>query len=178
MPQIYVANLTKQNHIFVYRHPDTNGIVPQNIAIGQQAIIGNTNWKPEQAAKIVAQHERYGLREVNSISRKRGFIGLCYSFDRPIELEQFAQMMEGNDEALNQRASERREELATMIKHNMDRVAEDAGVRERAINRLEVELVQQGENFESPKGEPSVAEGIEVASVSRHNAKARRSKGN
>lgn len=172
MTKLYVANTTKQNHLFAYRDPKTNGIVTQPIPIGQQILVGNKEWKPEEAAKIIDHHSRYGMIEATLISRKRGFVGMCYRLDKAVDLSQFEAMLDGNDAALNQRASDRREEVAEMIKHNMDQVLSEAGATDNPIQRVEIETIE-----DTQKGVPSISEGIEVAPISRHNAsKGRRSK--
>jgi hypothetical protein len=110
MPDLYIANCTKQNHVFAYRVPGENGVKSLSIAIGQQSKLpGLSN---AVAGAIIEANSRYGLIEVKEIDRTKPFIGMCYSLDAPVKIDVIIKAMKHNDEVLIQRGRETRQAAA------------------------------------------------------------------
>lgn len=136
--KLFIANCTLQRHEFLYRQPEQKRMefVTQVIDIGSQVQI----WKdaPSNELKaIIAQHESYGLVPVNEIDRTKTFVGLCYSFDKPIDVEKIMYTVEANSGVLEAGALEMRKEAAQVISHSLSAVAQEAG---NSLNSLEVEV--------------------------------------
>lgn len=162
MSYIYIANLTKQNHVFYYRVPEepkSYGPLPfrADIRAGSQVRLPK-DYNPAQVEGILAPHRNYGLVEVKEIDRTKPFIGLCYSLDRPVPLEAIQRGIQHNDEVLIEQGKENRAKAAIAV-HNM---VTDPGVAggERP-DVLEMSVIQENQEDYSGEGEP-VAEVISV----------------
>lgn len=150
MPTLFVANTTKQNHIFYYRDPDDlkrlrSMIIPMG---GQMPIVRGVPM--EYIHKIIEQHARYGLISAGEARREPGeFIGLCYSIDDPVTKPDLEAAFAHNDVILKERSEELLEESANAV----------AGQIETAIGRpakmVTVEMVEEADD-------PKLAKGFEV----------------
>lgn len=148
MPRLFVANLSKQYHEFHYSRLEKKNTVI-TIPVGQQRQIGG-DLSPEDVALIVGHHARYGLVSVNEIKNRREFTGLCYRIGDPVAIETFYESYEKNDEALDERSADIRQEAATAMANQIEETLRTP------IHRTEVEMVEQ------TPGTPKIAEGIEV----------------
>lgn len=76
---LYLANPSRQPHVFAFREP-VNGLVQYlTIPDGGQECIGH-GWSPEQTAKVIAQVQSNGGRPVDEVHRTMTkFNGLLYS---------------------------------------------------------------------------------------------------
>jgi len=136
MAKLYIANCTKQRHEFMYRAPEQKNPVTQVIEIGSQIMV----WKDEPRdvlLNIVEQHEHYGLISVADIDRTKHFVGMCYQFDKPIDVNKIMYTVENNDTVLEQRALDARKEAAQVISHSLSQVAADTG---NGLNSVDVEI--------------------------------------
>lgn len=154
MATLYIANTSKQHHQFMYRLPEQQ--IPRSdiIRIGAQMRIGDLS--REQIDHIIKQHQRYGLKSVDELQRNRDYIGLLYSIDKPVPLNNervLGDTFAHNDEVLNDKAKDRREEAAVAVAENIQNTMQHHGVE---VPRAEVEVV------EDTRGTPKVADGYEV----------------
>lgn len=136
MAKLYIANCTRQRHEFIYRAPEQKNPVTQVIDIGQQIMV----WKDapkDELNNIVEQHEHYGLINVANIDRSKFFVGMCYQFDKPIDVNKIMYTVENNDTVLEERALKARKQAATVISHSLNQVAQDAG---NALGNVDVEI--------------------------------------
>lgn len=124
--KLYVANCTKQHHLFTYRVPEGRRNVEQRIDVGQCAQVWQDANRADLEA-IVAQHARYGLVEVREIDRTKGFIGMCYSYDAPINPDAVMRALEHNDAVLVQRGADLRKQAAVAIAVGVEQSAQEAG---------------------------------------------------
>ncbi|MEX3914883.1 hypothetical protein AB4Y43_01365 [Paraburkholderia sp. BR10872] len=154
MSKLYVANCTRQRHEFMYRAPEQKNPVVQVIEIGQQIMV----WKDaakEDLGLIVEQHQHYGLISVADIDRSKFFVGMCYQFDKPIDVNKIMYTVENNDTVLEERALEARKQAAQVISHSLNQVAQDAG---NALGSVDVEIKELAQ----PGKEANFAETITV----------------
>lgn len=88
--KLYIANCTLQHHDFLYRVPgeEDRRTHMQKIEAGGQIVVYRDETY-EVLQGIVDQHLRYGLIDASKIDQTKPFIGLCYSFDKPIPVEKF-----------------------------------------------------------------------------------------
>jgi len=159
MAKLYLANCTKQRHEFLYHAPEQKQLTKQDIEIGSQIMV----WRDaplDQLSAIILQHEPYGLINVNEIDRTKHFVGICYSFDKPIDVHKIMYTVENNDKVLEERGLETRKEVAQVITHSLSQVAQDAG---NGLNTLDVEVKE----LASPGKEPGFSETITVETRGR-----------
>lgn len=151
MPKLYVANVSKQHHIFTYRTPESRH-APIMIPIGQQREITGKHGElgHDDIALILKDKAPYGLVDIKEIKNRREFTGLCYSIGDPVKVDTFYEGLEQNDKALDERSAEIREEAASAIATQMEETLRTP------VKRTEVELVEQ------TAGTPKIAEGTEV----------------
>lgn len=166
--KLWVANTSKQQHKFLFREHESGKVVPVQIPIGQQRQIGG-DMTDTAVESIIAHHGIYGMRRAKEIRNYRGYVGLAYSIDEPVDLRTFYEREEANTEALNKASQELREETAAAI---ANQTSETLGTE---VKRAEIEVVEKTE------GTPRVASGVEVVGngeVSKHGAPhAERSRG-
>ena len=123
--RMYLANTTKQDHRFTYRLPGASAPHQRTIPAGRQIELDLV--KAEHVSEIVKQHERYNMQETAKLSRRKGFVGLCWSTE-PIDIDEMLTTYEINDKALNEDAQDRRELAAAAMSRQMQKdIAEKTG---------------------------------------------------
>ncbi len=110
---LYIANTTKQNHVFIADIAG-RGRTTRNIRAGQQIVLSGLS--EQQADAIIKHHSRYGMRNRKDIGTYRDFVGLCYS-DRPIQSEEIIDVVGHNDTFLDERSQQIREDAAVAAVH-------------------------------------------------------------
>jgi hypothetical protein len=156
MASLFVANMSKQHQDFTFRLPGDPATKSQMIRVGTQQRIGG-DLKPEIIAKIIEQHTPYGLKAARELPRNREFVGLCYSVDTPVQLEHWGQTLEMNDDVLNDRAEQRREDTAATIANSIQHAMQERGV---TVPHAEVSIVEDAR----PGDTPRIARGYETSS--------------
>lgn len=152
MASLFIANTSKQHHDFAYRLPEEQNIRYETIRAGSQARIGG-DLQRETIDRIIKQHTAYGLKDVSDLPRNSAFVGLCFSIDKPVSFDTIMETFEQNDTAMNERAEDRREDVAAAISSEMQATLNANGA---SVQRTEVETV------EDTKGTPAVASGYET----------------
>lgn len=157
--KLFIANLTKQHQTFLYRVLEER--VPgghsrhQEIAIGTQVMLPD-DMSTEQINAIVDHHKLYGIKSVLEARKIKGFTGLVYSIEKPVQMNDegfIKEVLQENDDALTGRANERRETTAAAINSRMQDLGRETGAD---LQRTEVEQVEE------TTGTPQVAAGIET----------------
>jgi hypothetical protein len=172
MSDLYIANTSKQNHLFCYRLPENPSFRTQEIPPGGQVRLPG-DLSTDEVRRIIDHHKQYGLVDSRELSRADGFVGICYSLGAPVNIDAILGTFERNDGELNDRAQERRDETAAAIASSM---SERLGVR---VARAEVEQVESG-TVTGPvrdTSSPQFAVGSEVVAdnvAPRHPGKQRR----
>ena len=139
--KLYVANCTKQIHDFGYRVPGDGRLRIQSIPMGGQIVVLRPDASPEDLKGIVDQHLQYGIVAATDIDRTRDFIGICYSYDKPISVEKIMNAHAHNEDILIERGVEYRRNNAAAIGNNINNAGE--GQSER-VQSLEVGIVELG----------------------------------
>lgn len=155
MPTLYVANASKQNHDFIYRLPEETSFRRQQIPRGGQIVIYQANINADIVSIILDQHLRYGLVDSSKIDSTKPFVGLCYSIDKPINVNKIMYADEHNAGVLQNQSEEARKLSAAAI-HDAINASTDGAVR---VERLDFEVVEQNK-----PSEPGLNE---IVSVSR-----------
>ena len=139
MPTLYIANTTKQPSDFVYRLPEETSIRRQKIEAGGQQLIYAKDATMQQISAIIEHHLIYGLTDVTKIDQRKPFIGLCYSIDKPINVEKIMYVDEHNIDVQNNVSAEERQTTAAAIQASLNNATRGAG----RVENLELEVVEQ-----------------------------------
>lgn len=150
--QLFIANLTNQKRDFTYRLPGEVNYRSEEIGIGKQTRLPD-ELSSEELAGIIKQYEPYGMVAANQLKNIREFVGLCYSIDKPVPMDNMIHTFEHNGEALNDQAADRREQTAAAIAAGITNKMQEHGV---SVPRTEVEFT------EATDGTGKIAEGYEV----------------
>ena len=107
MARLYIANLTRQINLFAYRIPENTQVFRKEIGYGEQIILkhGNRELSLDEINYIVEQHQIYGLTEASRINAQTEFVGLCYSIDKPINVDKIVNGWHQNDDKLIERST-------------------------------------------------------------------------
>jgi hypothetical protein len=124
----------------------------EKIGIGQQTRLP-VELSEDDLARIIKQYEPYGMRAVNELKNIRAYVGLCYSINKPVLMDNMIHTFDHNAEVLNDKAADRREETAEIIAAGVADKMRQHGV---TVPRAEVEFT------EDTQGTPKVAEGYET----------------
>jgi hypothetical protein len=103
MTTLYIANCSKQDHIFHYHLPGNPQPFAQRIRAGAQIKI---DCREGETDAIINQHVIYGMQDVARV--KKGFSGLAYRLDKPISVDMIQQGFEQKDAEMIERALESR----------------------------------------------------------------------
>lgn len=142
MATLYVANISKQRHDFAYRVPEENMPRRQQIMPGSQTTIYQPDASFAVLKAIVDQHTGYGLIDAATIDTRKPFIGLCYSFDKPIKVEKYMYGDEHNKKVLTQVSQDARKHSAAALHDSITRATEGAAT----IEALDIEVVEQNDS--------------------------------
>lgn len=136
--KLYVANLTLQHQILLYRVPGHVGVHQQRIPIGGQvSVFGDLS--SEQIEGIIAQHAKYGLVKFDEIDRFKGHAVYCWRVGSPVNVERVKRMMAHNHSVLHQRGELIRKQAAVTANHVIENPAEEVHI---ALKNMEVEIVE------------------------------------
>ncbi len=161
MPKLFVANTTKHNYEFCYRVPGNDKMFVDHIKIGSQEQIYK-DAEYEILDYIIKQHQNTPLPfliSVDELSRHKGHIGLIYSFDKPVNVNQIERKFRENDEALVQKGKDMRVEYAVSLSNALDGKAQEMGGEIGEVRTEVVEDVKPGESIDN-----KIAEGVVVES--------------
>ena len=133
MAKLYIANLTRQHHHFIYRVPESGRMQTQRIEVGKQILVFGEA-APEVLSAIIAQHEVYGIIAVSAIDQSRGrFTGICYQYNKPIDVAKIERGIAQNTDVLAAQGVEMRRTAAL--------AGFDGAEGRPAVGRVEIEEV-------------------------------------
>lgn len=108
--KLYIANCSRQPHLFNYKLPERTQPFSQRIPAGQQVCL---DLSKDEVSHIISQHQPYGFAQVNKLPRS--FAGLCYSVDKQIDLDGIMHGAAEVKDTLKKRGEEvRKNSVATM----------------------------------------------------------------
>lgn len=146
MAKLYIANCTKQAHEFAFRVPaeDNFGRQPRLATIRidpgtQQQIMGDEPMVVLQA--IVNQHRQYGLVSADEVVRTKEFVGRCYSFDKPVDLDKLNYAFDHNQGVLFERGQQQRSEMAVAV----DQMLRDPQLPQQPLGEVGVEVLEDAD---------------------------------
>jgi hypothetical protein len=130
--RFYVANVTKQNHIFVYRVPERSQAITQLIPIGAQICLApngsNTDLTPEEIDAVLKQHGRYGMRDASNLGasidpdhKDAPFSGIVYSIGKAVSPEKLEKASIRHEQGLDKLGKQIRQEAALAAQHSFEK---------------------------------------------------------
>lgn len=144
MTKLYIANCSKQVQEFLYKLPEIDRVKSFRVTIqpGAQALIYK-DAEHQLLMRVVDQHAMYGLKAVSEIDRTKEYTGLCYQFDKPIDVEKIMYAMAQNDDAVELLSHEVRKQSAAGLSHSIDNMMLGS---EQKLTSVEVEVLEQPKN--------------------------------
>lgn len=137
MPKLFVANCTKQRHEFIYRAPESTQTVKREIEPGAQIAIEGTTTLFDY---VIAHHGIYGLVDFKDVEKGKGYNGLVYRLDKPVDVDAIEAGLGHNDQALTDMSTETRQAAAAASGKTLDESARYDGAK---LTGLQVEVVEQ-----------------------------------
>ena len=153
MAMLYIANCMKQTYDFAYRIPGDEFAVHRrlntvSIPPGAQARIHGEAPMPVLEA-IVEQHRAYGIMPVDEIVRTREFVGICFSFDKPVPIDQLQYAIDHNTGVLFDRGEQQRQDAAIVVDQALE------GTIGQPMRSVELEVIEEADA-------PKLASGMRV----------------
>lgn len=105
--KLFIANTTKQRHIFTFRVLESGRLrqIPIDHGTQMSVLDGST----EEIEAIIQHHQVYGLIDASKIDQSKQFVGLCYSIDKPVASKIIEKAMRDNDDHLTRNSHNRRQ---------------------------------------------------------------------
>lgn len=151
---VYVANTSIQNHLLMFTLGVGSKMYEQNIPMGTQVLLLGRDLTQEELAFFLARKEPYGYRNVKDLKGEKGFVGICYSIDVPVNLDYFKSNFEHNEAVLTDAQEVRQRDSAVAISSRLSKVSEATPLRSSSV-----EVIEEGD---APSGRKQVAKGVEV----------------
>lgn len=105
--KLFIANTTRQRHIFTYRVLETGRLRQIPIEPGSQmSVLDGTS---DDINAVTEHHAVYGLINAKNIDQSQAFIGLCYSIDKPVTASVIEKAIRDNDNHLSRGAHQTRQ---------------------------------------------------------------------
>lgn len=138
--KLYVANTTKQRHVFAFRALETGRMRQYPLQPGSQMMVMDGSIEDVQA--IIDHYEPYGLTEASKIDQADQFIGLVYSIDKPTPYGKIEKGLRDNDDFLTEQSFDRRQTASAALDETLN--ANDIGYKggveisaEQQVNKLD-----------------------------------------
>ena len=112
--KLYIANTTKQRHIFTFRTLENGRLRQIPINHGSQTVV--LDGTSDDVNAVIEHHQIYGLVDASKIDQSQQFVGICYSIDKPVPAGVIEKTIRDNDEHLTRNAHERRK--ASLAAHD------------------------------------------------------------
>lgn len=144
---LYIANTTPRIHHLHYRIPEGPRVLDRSISPGSQVKLSHS---ADEVDYIIRQLSPYGLIPVKEIGRNKDFSGLCYTIDKPVDVDAIRNGLDETDTAAIEKALEMRKANAIAADDAMEKVSRQGGAQ---INNLEIEVTEQakGPDDNAPK---------------------------
>lgn len=158
MPKLFVANTSKQKWMFTYRLPHMNSHFTKEIPPGKQICLDHL--QSDDIARVIEHNQIYGMKPSEEVSRRKGYTGLTYRLDKPVEMDSMLETYDSNDTALTDAAQQRRVDSTVAAS---DGIASALNVM-TGIDKEKMRPVKvTQEVIEETEGNPRVAAGVEVS---------------
>lgn len=148
--KLYVLNTTPQRINFTFRVPEQKGTRFVGIGPGQQELV--YDGMQSEVRSIIDQHTRYGLIEDTDVrSHRRGYVGMIFATDRPVNIEHAKLAERQNHTALVERGDDLRRASAISAAEVLSKRVENSGFSPSLVQDTMV-----GTRGEDDRGDPVV----------------------
>ena len=140
--KLFVANTTMHIQEFLFRIPKSPQVIRRIINPGVQSEVYDAT--RDVLEYIVEQHTdtpKPFMLSVEEAAKHRGFVGLIYSFDKPVQAERIGETMDANNGALTEQAQQLRMEEAAALSASINKNASEAGA---SVNAVETTVIEEG----------------------------------
>lgn len=147
--KLFVANSTMHIQEFLFRIPENPQVIRRIINPGVQAEVYDGT--RDVLEYIIAQHTdtpKPFMIPVEEAAKHRGFVGLIYSFEKPVKAESIAETMENNGDALAEQGQQQRSEAAAALAATIETQAETVGA---GVSAVEMSVREEGKTGEDGK---------------------------
>lgn len=159
--KLYIANTTRQNVDFYYRVPEIPGAPRmQKISIGGQILVSGDLNTPQIEA-ILSQHAPYGIVSADELDRVKGYVGLCFSIDKPVPAHKIERAMNENISILVRRGQQTRRESAVATSALIETELSEKS-RPEILKNFEASIVEENPEVRGTEAGPAIAEGVRV----------------
>jgi hypothetical protein len=147
MALIFVANVSKQRHIFCYHAKgdhEKGKLLEFTIERGHQIKIEDTQAVLD---KVIERYRRYGLIEVREVGTVKRFSGLIFQAEKPIDIDKLKEAVERQHNAEDERANEMRVVGVLGDQERAKQVAKEVGLPEiKVTSEVEERQSNDGAN--------------------------------
>lgn len=158
--KLFIANTTKHIQQFGYRIPEFGTrLFEQKINPGEQAMIFKDDER-EVLEGILEQHTKTPKPwciSVEEAGKHKGFVGLIYSFEKPVKEDKIESQFEKNDEALVSQGEEQRKEAAAAQSLTTEAAANERGAGLKEFEMSVTEETKKGEESGKSKLNETIA---------------------
>lgn len=149
--KLYVANCSKQEHLFTYMLPENPRPFSHAIRAGSQIEIPGNQ---DAIDAIIKQHELYGMMEAKKV--RKGFGNLAYQIDKPINVDAIENGFTQAEQEMIDRAQTARNVTAAAADQMIANKAQEMGLKQKS--GLEIEVIEEKKNAadHAPKFEQTI----------------------
>lgn len=136
MPELWIANCTKQVKELPYRMPESAKVYEFRLEPNRQAKLPHGDMTKEQIDYFIRQHAPYGLRAEKDV-RSREQIGAVYSIGKEVDMKRIGDIRTRNDAILTEMVDESLKQSLLAADHQIRQQTGDSG----RVDTLEIEEV-------------------------------------
>lgn len=173
--KLFLANTTKHIQHLLFRLPGNARIFEQKIAPGSQSPIYQDSSR-ETLEYILKQHTdtpKPFVIPVDEVGKHPFFVGMIYSFDKPVPSFHIEETFIHNDEELEKEGLENRKAAAVAINETLQEGAKEMGASVSELELSVTEQSRQGEKADTQK----LQETIQVEQPGKKNKPGRKNRG-
>lgn len=174
MANLWIANTTKQVHIFQYRpkigsggqqedgvlRPVYGELRKETIPVGGQICVSRSDLKDAEIRVILDQHPH--IPNFNELNMVKGYQGLCYRIGpNPVPMEEILERIETNDKARTDIANDRQMASALEIAGRIKLASAEGQTPYKDLRETDVQVAQHAEDGVNA-GTPKINQVVEV----------------
>jgi hypothetical protein len=170
--KLWIANLTKQHHTFMYRPKISDGGVKdgimrpmygdlrqRTIPLGGQILVEDFS-SDSDVRNVLDQHKH--IVEFSKLDKEKGFQGLCYRIgEDAVPIDKILEQLKENDNVRTKESEVRQTNTALEISSRLRAVSNEGGVPFKDMRETDVQ-VAQAPHKEVNDGTPKVNRVTEV----------------
>lgn len=142
--KLFIANCSRQAHMFNYKIPENTQAFGVLIRAGQQHLL---EYPPEVIQHIIGQHEPYGLQPRDKVNDK--FSGICYSIEKVVKSSEIIDNAEQKVENLDNMSQEILNASAVSLNNAVEQAVLQGGEIPLG-GGVEIEIKGEAVNTEQP----------------------------